>query len=432
VSERETVGVGLMGLGVIGAGVARTLSDKGAALALQVGCPVVLRRALDCDTAKRDSSGVSADVFTTDANLLLEDPTIDIVVEVIGGDTVAREYIKRALAASKHVVTANKELIAKHGAELRSLADREGVGLSYEASVGGGIPIIGPLRQDLVANRISRIRAIINGTTNYIVTRMASEGAEFEAVLAQARALGYAEADPTNDIEGIDAAYKIAILATIAFNTEVHPDDVYREGISRLTARDFRYAKELGYAIRLLAIASDEDGSVQARVHPTFVPEGLLLAKVDGVFNAIEIHGDLAGDLVFYGQGAGSRATSSAIVADVVRTAQAIRLDVPLKCQSHPSRAKSVAPVSTIVTRYYMRLTIEDMPGVLGQIATILGDHGIGIASVIQKEADEASRTAEIVIMTHPALEASFRKAMDAAEALLVVRDIGNLIRVLD
>lgn len=431
-TKRDSIGVGLMGLGVIGAGVAKALGEKADVLASQVGCPVVLRRALDSDTAKRDSSGVPTQVFTTDADLLLGDPTIDIVVEVIGGVTAARDLITRAITAGKHVVTANKELIAKHGAELSSLANRHGVGLSYEASVGGGIPIIAPLRQDLVANRISRIRAIINGTTNYIVTRMASEGAEFESVLAQAQALGYAEADPANDIEGIDAAYKLSILATIAFNTEVLADDVYREGISRLTSRDFRYAKELGYAIRLLAIAKDEDGSVQARVHPAFVPEGLLLAKVDGVFNAIEIHGDLTGDLVFYGQGAGARATSSAIVADIVRSAQAIRLDLPFKAQPHPDRAKSIAPISTIVTRYYIRLTIEDMPGVFARIAGILGDHGIGIASVIQKETDEASRTAEIVIMTHAALESSMRKAMDAAEPLPVVKDIGNLIRVLD
>ncbi len=431
-SERNSVGVGLLGLGVIGTGVARTLMGKADTLSQQVGCPLVLRQAADCDASRQQTSRLSDGVFTTNVDQLLGDPEIDIVVELIGGEAEALGYIRHAIASGKHVVTANKEVIAKHGPELRSLAERHGVDLRYEASVGGGIPIISPLSQDLIANKILGIRAIINGTTNYIVSRMASEGSDFTDVLKQAQELGFAEANPANDIEGVDAAYKLAILATIAFDTEVHPDDVYREGISRLTVRDFRYAKELGYAIRLLAIAKDEGGSLQVRVHPAFVPEGLLLAKVNGVFNAIEVEGDLTGEVVFYGRGAGAEATSSAVVSDVVRIAQTLRLGLPVKSKPQPSREKSIAPIETIVARCYIRLTIADMPGVLAQIATILGDHQISIASVIQKEADERTQTAEIVIMTHPARESAVREALRATEALPVVKEIGNLIRVVD
>lgn len=431
-SDRNSVGVGILGLGVIGTGVARALTEKADALAEHVGCPLVLRRVADCDPSRQRPAGIADAVFTTDADQLLIDPDIDIVVEVIGGEIEALGYIKQALGSGKHVVSANKEVIAKHGPELRSLAERTGAALRHEASVGGGIPIINPLSQDLIANKIHSIRAIINGTTNYIVTRMASEGADFARVLREAQELGFAEADPANDIEGVDAAYKVAILATIAFGAEVHPDDVYREGISRLTARDFRYAREFGYAIRLLAIARDENGSLQVRVHPALVPEDLLLAKVDGVFNAIEVDGDLTGKVVFYGRGAGAEATSSAVVADVVRIAQAVRLGLPVRPRRRPSRAKTIAPISQIVAQYYIRLTIADKAGVLAQIAAILGNHSISIASVIQKEADETTQTAEIVIMTHPARESAIREAMRATEALPVVEQIGNIIRVVD
>jgi homoserine dehydrogenase len=334
--------------------------------------------------------------------------------------------------SGRHVVTANKEVIAKHGPELRSLAAERGVGLRHEGAVGGGIPIVSPLSQDLSANRILGIRAIINGTTNYIVTRMAKEGAGFADVLRQAQELGFAEADPANDVEGIDAAYKIAILASIAFGMDVHPDDVFHEGISRLTAHDFRYAQELGYAIRLLAVAEEDKDSVQVRVHPAFVPQDLLLAKVDGVFNAVEVEGDLTGEVVFYGKGAGSEATASAVVADIVRIAEKVRRGLPVERRPGPSRAKRIVPISSLVAKYYLRLTIADMAGVLAQIAKILGDREISIASAIQKEADEASRTAEIVIMTHPAMESAVREAVDAIQGLPVVKEIGNLIRVVD
>lgn len=431
-SERDSVGVGVIGLGVIGSGVVRTLTQKAAALTQHVGCPLVLRGAADCDATRMADCGLSEDLFTTDGNHLLLDPQIDIVVELIGGEDQALRYIREAITSGRHVVTANKEVIAKHGPVLRSLAADHGVGLRHEGAVGGGIPIVSPLSQDLAANRILGIRAIINGTTNYIVTRMAKEGADFADVLRQAQELGFAEADPVNDIEGLDAAYKIAILASIAFDTDVHPDEVFREGISSLTARDFRYAQEFGYAIRLLAIAKDEDGTLQVRVHPAFVPEGLLLAKVDGVFNAIEVEGDLAGEVVFYGQGAGSEATSSAVVADILRIAEKVKRGLPAERRVVPPKAKRIAPISSLVARYYVRLTIADMAGVLAQIATILGDRQISIASAIQKETDEAAQTAEIVIMTHPAMESAVHEAVQAIEELGVVKEIGNVIRVVD
>lgn len=430
--KKEYINVGLLGLGIIGSGVARTLVNRADELARQVGCPLTLKKALDCDVTKKSSSGIPDHMFTTDPSQVLEDPDIDIIVEVIGGDTDALEYFKKALFGRKHVVTANKELISKHWAELMALAAENDVDIRYEASVGGGIPIVSPLKQDLVANNILAINAIINGTTNYIVTNMAAGNMDFSVALKQAQELGYAEADPADDIEGIDAAYKLAILATIAFRSEIRPQDIYREGISRLSSRDFRYARELGYAIKLLAIARGDNDSVQVRVHPSFIPDGVLLADVDGVFNAIEVEGDLTGKVIFYGRGAGSLPTTSAIVADVIRLAHSIRLGLPPETQPTMSKVKKITPMSEIVSRYYMRLTIADSPGVLAQISKILGDHLISIASVIQKEADEQSQTAEIVIMTHPARESAVQKALRETEAIPVVREIGNLIRVVD
>jgi homoserine dehydrogenase len=431
-SERESINIGLMGLGVIGSGVAHVLIDKADAIARQVGCPLILKRALDRDVSKKKSSKIPAQIFTTDPNQLLTDPGIDIIIEVIGGETDAYEYIKEALSRGKHVVTANKEVISKHGPELLALAARHKVDIRHEASVGGGIPIINPFKHDLLANKISAIHAIINGTTNYIVTRMATDGLDFATALRQAQELGYAEADPANDIDGFDAAYKLAILATIAFRTEIHPEDVHREGISRLTARDFRYAKELGYAIKLLAIAKEENRSIQVRVHPVFIPQDLLLAKVDGVFNAIQVEGDLTGRVIFYGRGAGSLPTSSAVVADVIHLAQNIKLGLHPKPQPQFSKSKKLTPISQIVTRYYMRMTTADRPGVLAQISKILGDNLISISSVIQKETDVDSQRAEIVLMTYPAQESAVQQALQEIEKLPIVQEIGNVIRVED
>jgi homoserine dehydrogenase len=432
VSERESINIGLMGLGVIGSGVAHVLLHKADAIAQQVGCQLILKSALDRDVSKKRSSKIPAQIFTTDPNQLLTDPAIDIIIEVIGGEADAFEYIKEALSRGKHVVTANKEVIAKHGPELLALAAKHKVDIRHEASVGGGIPLINPFKHDLLANKISAIHAIINGTTNYIVTRMANDGLDFATALSQAQELGYAEANPADDIEGVDASYKLAILATIAFRTEIRPADVYREGISRLTARDFRYAKELGYAIKLLAIAKEENHSIQVRVHPVFIPQDLLLAKVDGVFNAIQVEGDLTGRVIFYGRGAGSLPTSSAVVADVIHLAQDIKLGLHPRPQPQLSQSKKIIPISQIETRYYMRMTTVDRPGVLAQISKILGDNFISISSVIQKETDIASQRAEIVLMTYPARESAVQQALQKIEKLSIVQEIGNLIRVED
>lgn len=430
--SKQSVNVGLLGLGTIGGGVARVLLGKADMLSAQVGCPLRLKKIAEIDVSRAKSVPGAADLLTPSADSVLDDPEIDIVIELIGGENPAVGYMQRALSGGKHVVTANKEVIAKHGPELLDLAQKNTVDLRFEASVGGGIPLISPFRQDLLANEITAVHAIINGTTNYILTQMAKEGQEFSAALKQAQELGYAERDPTNDVEGIDAAYKIAILASLAFHTVVRPDDVYREGISRLTARDFRYAGELGYAIKLLAIAKKEDNVVQARVHPVFVPQDFILAKVDDVFNAVLLDGDLVGKLLFYGRGAGALPTSSAIVADVIRLAQNIRLGVSQTPRLLLERRLAIKHISEIVTRYYIRLNVADQPGVLAQISRILGDHSISIASVIQKEADAQAQTAEIVIMTHPARESGMQQALRETEALAVTGEISNFIRVED
>jgi len=432
VGKKESIGIGLMGLGGVGSGVAHTLFEKSNAIAQQVGCPLEIKRVLVRDPSKKRAIDIPHNLVTTDPSRILNDPEIDIVIEVIGGETEAFRFIKGAIAKGKHVVTANKEVISKHSSELFELAGKHKVDICYEASVGGGIPLIAPLKRDLLANNILAIHAIINGTTNYILTRMAKDGLDFDTALKQAQKLGYAEPNPANDIEGVDAAYKLAILATLAFHTEIHPDDIHYEGISRLTARDFRYAKEFGYAIKLLAIAKKEKSSIQVRVHPAFVPEDLLLANVDGVFNAIQVEGDLVGRVIFYGRGAGSSPTASAIVADVIQLAQNIRLGLRPKPQIKLLKTKRLIPISQIKTRYYMRLTVVDSPGVLAKISKILGDHAISIASVIQKETDEKTGTAEIVIMTHPAQESALQKALQKTSGLKVVKEIGNFIRVED
>ncbi|HXG36899.1 MAG TPA: homoserine dehydrogenase, partial [Dehalococcoidia bacterium] len=370
--------------------------------------------------------------ITAEASDVLGDTSIQIVVEVMGGEHPAYEYVKEALFRGRYVVTANKEIMAKHGPELLALAAEKGVELFYEASVGGGIPIISPLKRDLSANELKSLRAIINGTTNYILTRMDKEGLDFNEALRQAQALGYAEADPTNDVEGHDAVYKLAILAGLAFRTAVRPEAIFREGITRISSRDFRYARELGYAIKLLAVARrDPEGRVQARVHPTLLAEDELLAKVEGVLNAVEVEGDLMGKVLFQGPGAGASPTTSSVMADVLDAAQAI-------CSGRPawkwafSDSLALKPMADLITRYYIRIMVVDRPGVLAGIARCFGVNDVSIASVIQKESDEASQTAELVIMTHPAREEAVQSTMRALEQLDVVHEIGNFLRVED
>jgi homoserine dehydrogenase len=431
--EKKSIGVGLLGLGVISGQTARVLKDKATLLAEQVGCPLELKKikVLPQDLERPLVKEFKRDLFTTSDDEFFSVPGIDIVIEAIGGEHPAFEYHQRALSAGKCMVTSNKELIAKRGAELFALARKHNVSVRYEASVGGGIPLISPFMFDLVANELKGIYAIINGTTNYILTRMAKEGADFAAVLKNAQELGYAEANPRNDIEGIDSTYKLAILASLGFHTRVRPEDIHHEGISKLTSRDFRYAQELGFAVKLLAIGKQDEKSVEVRVHPVFISEDSLLAKVDGVYNAILVSGDLVGNVIFYGQGAGPLPTSSAVIADVVSVAQDIAAGVGNRVH-YLSRPKPIKPISEVVTRYYIRMSVADQAGVLAQITRVLGDNQISISAVIQKESDSKTQSAEIVIMTHPANEAAMQRALKEMEKLSTVKEISNFIRVED
>ena len=427
---KQSVGIGLLGMGVVGGGVASVIADKSAQLTKMIGAPVKLHGALVRDLSRQRAATLPDGALTASAADILNNPSVDIVVEVMGGEQPALDYILKSISLGKHVVTANKEVMAKHGAKILTQARERGAQVLFEASVAGGTPIIAPLLRDLVANEVVSINGIINGTTNYILTKMAQEGQDFGVALAAAQDLGYAEADPTNDIEGIDAAYKLAVLSTLAFRARVTDVDVYSEGITHLTAQDFRYASELGYAIKLLAIASKTDGAVHARVHPAMVPSDVMLAKVDGVLNAIEVQTDLAGRVLFHGRGAGDMPTTSAVLADVVHIARNLVSEVeapPLPALNADVR---INPINELETKYYMRMNVVERPGVFAQILKVLGDLDISIASAIQKETDDAARRAEIVLMTHRAKEKSVQNALKAIDKLEVVNEIGSLIRV--
>ncbi|MGE0542213.1 MAG: homoserine dehydrogenase [Dehalococcoidia bacterium] len=428
----DAIGVGLMGLGNVGAGVAQILRERGQVFAQGVGRPLQVRRILVRDPNKERDGRIDRSLLTTDPRQILDDEGIDIVIEMIGGEQPAYDYIKDALSSGRHVVTANKEVMAKHGPELLDIARQKGVDILYEASVGGGIPLIAPLKRDLLANELTSIAAIINGTTNYILTRMAREGIDYAEALAGAQALGYAEADPRNDVGGIDAAYKLAILAALAFRMDVNPDAVYREGITDLTARDFRYAAELGYAIKLLALGQRTDHAIQLRVHPALVPLDAPLAKVDGVFNAVQLEGDLTGQVLFQGRGAGSMPTTSAVVADLLDVAHALAQDGVERSDWRQDRAVTIQPIDNLRTRYYLRLAVQDRAGVLARITAVLGEaNNISIASIIQKEVDESAGTAELVIMTHEAVEAAMQQALVAIAAIDTVVEVGTFLRVM-
>lgn len=426
------IGVGLIGLGNVGGGVARALIERRDYFARQVGATLVVRRAAVRDLARPRSVALPPGVLTTNVADVINDPAIDIVVEVMGGEEPAGTFILQALAAGKHVVTANKELIAKRGPELLAEAHGRGLDIMFEASVGGGIPLIAPLRRDLLANRITSIRAIINGTTNYILSSMANEGADYGDALAAAQRLGYAEPDPTNDVEGYDAAYKLAILASLGFRARVAPGDIPTEGITKLTARDFRYAHELGYVIKLLAIADRREGGIIARVAPVLLPQAEPLAKVDGVYNAVQIVGDLAGAVLFQGRGAGAGPTSSAVVADVLDLAHSIVLGTRERKYWGPEGDIPTLGLDELETRYYVRVTVSDRPGVLARIAQALGDQEVSIAAVNQKEANADEQTAELVIMTHRARERAMQAALRNIAALPVVPHLSMFMRVED
>ena len=428
--------VGLLGLGVVGGGVAAALLDPSSDLAAKAGRPLTLKKALVRDTAKSRDTAVPAGLLTANPEEILADPAIGLVVEVIGGVEPAAPYLRAALSAGKHVVTANKEVMAKHGPELLALARQNRAQLLFEASVGGGIPILGCLRDQLQANQFRSIRSIINGTTNYILTRMANDHTPFRQALAEAQERGYAEADPSSDIEGSDAVYKLSIMAALAFHQRIAPEDIYRQGIAQLEPQDFRYARELGYAIKSLAIATLENGAVQARVYPALLPGDSMLAKVDGVYNAVEVAGSQCGRVLFHGQGAGRGPTTSAVVGDIIAIArQPDNIPPPDNGNgadtdtAQPGRIQSIAELEC---KYYLRLNVTDGPGVLAQIAQILGQQRISIAAVLQKDTDPVAQTAEIVITTHPARESSVQQSLQLLAGLEVVREISNLLRIED
>jgi homoserine dehydrogenase len=424
------IGIGLMGIGGVGSGVARILQEKAAVYSRQIGRELQLRRVLVRDVDKPRDCEIDRALLTTDADDLLGDPGIQLIIEVMGAEEPAQTYLRRALEADKFVVTANKEVMAKHGASLLAVAREHRVDLLYEASVGGGIPIIAPLKRDLMANDIMSVKAIINGTTNYILTSMGKGGGSFDDALAEAQRLKYAEPDPTADVEAIDAAYKLSILATLAFHIDVRPEDVYREGITKLGERDFAYARELGYAIKLIAMGRRRTDGLELRVHPSLVSSDALLARVDGVLNAVEIEGDLMDRVLFEGPGAGTLPTTSAVVADALDAAVSISSRVYWPYASRREEGLRALPIGDVRARYYLRIGVADQPGVLARIATILGDGAISIASVIQKEVD-GEGTAEIVIMTHEAREADMRGAIARIEALDAVGGVQQLLRVM-
>ncbi len=371
--------------------------------------------------------------FVNDAFAVAEDPEVDVVVELIGGYDVARRLVLAAIANGKHVVTANKALIAVHGNEIFQAAAEKGVSIGFEASVAGGIPVIKALREGLAANQVSWLAGIINGTSNFILTEMREKGREFSAVLKEAQALGYAEADPTFDVEGIDAAHKLTILASVAFGIPLQFDKAFTEGISTLSPVDVSYAEELGYRVKHLGIARRLEHGIELRVHPTLVPQAQLIAKVDGVMNAVVVEGDAVGQTLFYGRGAGAEPTASAVIADIIDVTRALsegtRVSVPFLGVSQEYLADHpVLPIDEITSAYYLRILAHDRPGVLAKVAAILSEHGINIESIMQKEVEEREGLIPMILLTHRVQEKSMNHAIETIEALPDIS--GQIVRI--
>ena len=423
--------IGLLGLGTVGAQVAERLATAHDLITERTGVPVELARVLVRDPRKERAFVPPPGVLTTDPDDILDDPGINVVVEVMGGMEPARTYIERAISARKAVVTANKEVMAYHGPALLELARERRVDVYFEAAVGGGIPLISTFKIDLLANEISRIEAVINGTTNYIIDRMATDGQSFDDALAEAQRLGYAEPDPTYDVEAYDAAFKLTIMSSIAFRTRIDPACVYREGIRQLDPVDFRYAAELGYAIKLLAFAQATDGQVELHVHPTCIPQSHLLAAVHDAYNAVVIDGDLVGRVLLYGQGAGGRPTASAVVGDILDLVLSLRKGVDNRIAVDFSRQRSILPMDEVRTAAYLRLHVADKPGVLADVTSILGELDVSISSIVQKSLIVEHAAAELVILTHPASEKALRTARERLAALPSVYAVPAFLRAL-
>lgn len=431
----QKIKVGLIGFGTVGAGVVKILQRNSKLIEKRMGAQIVLKRVADIDVKTDRGVKLKRGVLTTKANDIINDPEIDIVMELIGGFEPAKTFILRSIQNRKHIVTANKALLALHGDEIFRAAHRFGVDVNFEASVGGGIPLIRSIKEGLVANRIHSLFGILNGTSNYILTRMTNEGRSFKEVLKEAQQKGFAEADPTYDIEGIDAAHKLAILIRLAFGTSIQFKEIFIAGISEITPPDIEFSREFGYRIKLLAITKIDNGKIEARVHPTMIPESHLLSTVEGVFNAIYIKGDATGPTLFYGQGAGQMPTGSAVVSDLVELGRNLivkaqgRRVPPLSFQPHLIERIPLKEMKDVVLPFYMRFSALDQPGVLSKISGILGKHGISIASVIQK-GRQINGAVPVVMMTHEAREESVHKALKEIDRLRVILGKTMVIRV--
>lgn len=431
---KDRFGVGIMGLGTVGFGTAIILKKNNEILSIRKNGNIELLRVLEkeVDRAKINLEGIGMDpaIVTEDFDEFISTEGIDIVVEVIGGTTIAKDFILKALNAGKSVVTANKDLMAIHGKELLDAAEKNGVDLRFEASVAGGIPIINVMKNDLIANNISRFMGIMNGTTNYILTRMYEENDDFDEVLKDAQKLGYAEADPTADIGGFDAARKVAILASIAYNSRVTLDDVYVEGIEKIKSFDISAASKLGYVIKLLGIAREQDGEIEARVHPVMIPKKHPLASVGDTFNAVYVDGDAVGETMFYGRGAGDLPTGSAVVADICAVVEDMKRETLGLDGCTCYLNKPIRPRESYISKFYIRMKVQDSPGVLSMVTKVFGDYGVSISSLIQDRGNHED--AELIIITHHVKEGEFLKAKDQLMKSSAVYGIDNVIRVED
>ena len=425
---KEAIKIGLLGSGTVGSGVVRVLKENMEEITARVGTHLVLAKVLVRDK-KKPRPYLDGIELTDRVEDILEDEEISVVVEVMGGLHPAKEYMLRAMEAGKSVVTANKDVVAQFGQELFDMAEKHDVDFRFEASVGGGIPIIMPLKQCLTANRISEVLGIVNGTTNYMLTKMSEEGMSYDDVLKEAQEKGYAEANPSADVDGLDAARKAAILSSIAFNMRISLADVSVEGITKITPEDISYAKNLGYVVKLLAIGKETEDGINVRVHPVFLPKEHPLASVNGVYNAIFVRGNAIGEAMFYGPGAGSLPTASAVVADIIDVSRDIVTHSfgRLNCTCY--REKVLCPIEKTQSSYYVRLLVEDKPGVLGAIATAFGNADVSLQSVIQTQRN-GNEQAEIVAITHCVSHANILAALGVLKALPVVSEVRNLIRV--
>lgn len=428
------INVGLIGLGTVGTGVARVIKENAAVLKDKLGAEVVLKRIADKDTARDRGIKLDEGVLTPDANDILNDPEISVVIELVGGTGIAKDFIMAALENNKHVVTANKALLSTHGKEIFAKAAQKKLSIGFEASVAGGIPVIKALREGLAANKIESMYGIINGTANYILSKMTNEGGKFEDVLRRAQEKGYAEADPSYDVDGIDAAHKLAILIDLAYGTYIDLKDIYTEGISRINQLDIKFAKEFGYRIKLLAIAKAHDGSIEARVHPTMIPVSHPLASIDGVYNAVYLKGNAVGSAMFYGLGAGMMPTASAVVADIMDISRDILAGTqnrisPLSYTESSVKNVKIREMESLELAYYIRFLAVDKPGALSKISGVLGEHNISISSVIQKDR-KIGGAVPLVIVTHHAFERELRAAIADIEKLDIILDKVVFIRI--